>query len=71
VNYLWQIRAIFKDFALNLLKKGLESPGKVLKFHLLQRVDTLYVTVGRRYTRFTPPPFAAPPLKITLISINK
>ena len=27
--------------SLNLLKKGLESPGKVLEFHLHQRVDTL------------------------------
>jgi hypothetical protein len=26
---------------LNLLKKGLESPGKVLEFHLHQRVDSL------------------------------
>jgi hypothetical protein len=26
---------------LNLLKKGLESPGKVLEFHLHQSVDTL------------------------------
>jgi hypothetical protein len=26
---------------LNLLKKGLESLGKVLEFHLHQRVDTL------------------------------
>ena len=27
--------------SLNLLKKGLECPGKVLEFHLHQRVDTL------------------------------
>jgi hypothetical protein len=27
--------------SLNLLKKGLESPGKVLEFHLHQSVDTL------------------------------
>jgi hypothetical protein len=27
--------------SLNLLKKGFESPGKVLEFHLHQRVDTL------------------------------
>ena len=25
--------------SLNLLKKGLESPGKLLEFHLHQRVD--------------------------------
>ena len=49
MNYLRQIRAIFKDFShnptsrsLNLRKKGLESPGKVLEFHLHQRVDTLW-----------------------------
>ena len=44
--YLRQIRAIFKDFPssrfLNLLKKDLESPGKILEFHLHQMVDTLY-----------------------------
>ena len=28
--------------SLNLLKKGLESPGKVLEFHLHQRVDRVY-----------------------------
>jgi hypothetical protein len=27
--------------SLNLLKKGLKSPGKVLEFHLQQRVNTL------------------------------
>jgi hypothetical protein len=27
--------------SLNLVKKGLECPGKVLEFHLHQRVDTL------------------------------
>jgi hypothetical protein len=33
---------IFPSFrSLNLLKKGLESPGKFLEFHLHQRVDTL------------------------------
>jgi hypothetical protein len=41
VNYLQQIHAIFKKISLDLLKKGLESPGKVLEFHLHQRVDTL------------------------------
>jgi hypothetical protein len=30
---------------LNLLKKGLESPGKVLEFHLHQRVDTPNYTI--------------------------
>ena len=31
--------------SLNSLKKGLESPGKVLEFHLHQRVDTLSLTL--------------------------
>ena len=32
--------------SLNLLKKGLESPGKVLEFHLhQQRVDTLLIII--------------------------
>jgi hypothetical protein len=30
----------------NLLKMGLESPGKVLEFHLHQRADTLRILSG-------------------------
>jgi hypothetical protein len=46
MNCLRQICAIFKGFShysrsSNLLKKDIESPGKVLEFHLHQRVDTL------------------------------
>ena len=32
------------SMSLNLLKKGLESPGKVLEFHLHQRVGDLWLT---------------------------
>jgi hypothetical protein len=32
---------------LNLPKKGLESPGKVLEFHLHQRVDTLNLSFSK------------------------
>jgi hypothetical protein len=33
--------------SLNLLKKGLEIPGKVLEFHLHQRVDILCYTLWK------------------------
>ena len=42
---------MFPSFkSLNLLKKGLESPGEVLEFHVYQRVDTLTLIRAKQST---------------------
>ena len=72
VNYLRQIKVPFPKIfhssrSLNLLKKGLESPGKVLGFHLHQRVNTLIknnlkleVTVARKVLQLSVPGLTFP-----------